>query len=62
MFRAAGYLVAGSLPIAVLSVFLTGELGIGVLVVVGGALLGALVVLLGLAVGVTSVAYRSVAG
>ena len=62
VFRAAGYLVAGSLPVAVLSVFVTGQLGIGVLVVVGAALLGALVVLLGLAVGVASVAYRSVAG
>jgi hypothetical protein len=62
VFRAAGYLVAGGLPVAVLSVFLTGELGIGVLVVVGAALLGTLVVLLGLAVGVASAAYRSVAG
>jgi hypothetical protein len=62
VFRTAGYLVAGSLPAAVLSVFVAGELGIGVLVVTGAALLGALVVLLGLVIGVASVAYRSVAG
>jgi hypothetical protein len=61
-FRAAGYLVTGSLPVAVLSVFVTGQLGIGVLVVVGATLLCAVVVLLGLGVGVASVAYRSVAG
>jgi len=62
VFRAAGYLVAGSLLVAVLSVPLTGQFETGVLVVVGAALLGALVVLLGLGVGVASVAYRSVAG
>jgi hypothetical protein len=61
VFRAAGYLVAGSLLVAVLSVPLTGQFETGVLVV-GAALLGALVVLLGLGVGVASVAYRSVAG
>ncbi len=62
VFRTAGYLVAGSLPVAVLSLFFTGQLAVGVLVVVAAALLGTLIVLLGLAVGVASVAYRSVAG
>jgi hypothetical protein len=62
VFRAAGYLVAGCLPVAVVAVALTGRIEIGVLVVVGGGLLGVLAVALGLAVGLASVAYRAVAG
>jgi len=62
VFRAAGYLVAGSLPVAVLSVPLTGRIEAGVLVVLGAILLGVLAVALGLAVGVATAAYRSAAG
>jgi hypothetical protein len=62
VLRAAGYLVAGSLPLAVLAVALSGQVELGVLVVVGGSLLGALTVALGLAVGLASATYRAVAG
>jgi len=62
VFRAAGYLVAGSLPVAVLSVPITGRIEAGVLVVLGAILLGVLAVALGLAVGVASAAYRSATG
>ena len=62
VFCAAGYLVAGSLPVAVLAVPLTGRIEAGVLVVAAAVLLGALAVGLGLAVGVASAAYRVLAG
>lgn len=62
VFRAAGYLVVGSLPIAVLSVPFTGRIEAGVLVVLGAILLGVLAIALGLAVGVASAAYRSATG
>jgi hypothetical protein len=62
VFRAAGYLVAGSLPVAALSVPITGRIEVGVLVVLGAILLGVLAVVLGLEVGVVTAAYRSVSG
>lgn len=61
-FRVAGYVVAGSLPLAVLAVPLTGRIEFGVLVVVTAVFVGALLVGLGLAVGVASAAHRTVAG
>jgi len=62
LFRAAGHLVAGSLPVAVLSVLVTGRVEIVVLVLLVAVLLCAVAVALGLAVGVADAAYRAVAG
>lgn len=61
-FRAAGYLVAGGIPLGLLATVLAGRIEFGVLVVVAAVLLGSLVVGLGLAVAAASAACRAVAG